>query len=182
MIVGNNYDLIDSCLFFFFFLFFSFFLFFCFFLSFPNACAGWFLRAAVLWTEHLLSQTNPTVGTVGVCSDYGPFCWESKTVGGFLFLPAVPLNAAAYPPPTARKPAFLFVAVAGHSASFFSVFFKHVGWYARWSHQTFLKPVWCQSIRWWKWFTETGQIITVTDQIHAIHTTSTSKHPAPFLA
>ena len=44
------------------------------------------------------------------------------------------------------------------------------------------KPVWY--VRWWKWFMETGQIITVIGQINGCpcyYQSYTSKHPAPFL-
>ena len=45
------------------------------------------------------------------------------------------------------------------------------------------KPVWY--VRWWKWFMETGQIITVIGQINGCpcyYQSYTSKHPAPFLS
>ena len=36
----------------------------------------------------------------------------------------------------------------------------------QWSQNTFFKLVWRLSIRWQKWFTETGQTISVTGQMH----------------
>ena len=47
----------------------------------------------------------------------------------------------------------------------------------------FFKPVWY--LRWWKWFKETSQIITVTGQINGCpcyYQNCTNKHPAPFLS